>query len=97
MQCKYDSGECFSVRGWHFSDFIKKSFTVRVLQDLTLKCCDLHFFQDNEKLKLIQAIMREVMTWRSSLVASKMTMEEAKETRQKVTTKMDFLNQSLGI
>ena len=29
-------------------------------------------------------------------MASKMTMEEAKETRQKVTTKMDFLNQSLG-
>ena len=53
-------------------------------------------FQDNEKLKLIQAIMREVMTMRSSLVASKMTMEEAKETRQKVTTKMDFLNHRLG-
>ena len=53
-------------------------------------------FQDKEKLNLIQAIMREVMNWRSSLVASKMTMEEAKETRQKVTTKMDFLNQSLG-
>ena len=47
-------------------------------------------------MNLIQAIMREVMNWRSSLVASKMTMEEAKETRQKVTTKMDFLNQSLG-
>jgi hypothetical protein len=29
-------------------------------------------------------------------VASKMTTEETKETRQKVTTKMDFLNQSLG-
>jgi hypothetical protein len=40
--------------------------------------------------------MREVMMMRSALVASKMTMEEAKETRQKVTTKMDFLNHRLG-
>ena len=47
-------------------------------------------------MKVINAIMKEVILFRSSLVASKMTLEEMKETRGKVTTKMDFLNYRLG-
>ena len=53
---------------------------------------------DNKgKLKLIEDITREVMTFRSALATGKQTEEEARETRQKLVTKTDFLNHQLGL
>ena len=41
--------------------------------------------------------MRDVMTSRSALATGKQTEEEARETRQRLVTKTDFLNHQLGL
>jgi hypothetical protein len=56
------------------------------------------FLVDNtEMLNVIRAIMRDVMIMRSTLATGKMTEEEARESRQKIVTKTDFLNHQLGL
>lgn len=56
-------------------------------------------FLENElgDFKLIQDIMREVMSMRSSLILSPFTKEETKEIQHKITTKIDFLNHRLNL
>ena len=48
-------------------------------------------------IKVIQDIMREVMTMRDLLVANKMTRLEVKALQRKVITKMVFLNHQLEL
>ncbi len=56
------------------------------------------YVQDSvEELTVVKALMREVLAMRSSLLAGKMTAEETREMQRKATTKMDFLNRSLGL
>ena len=50
-----------------------------------------------EELTVVRALMREILSMRSSLLAGKMTVEETREVQRKATTKMDFLNRSLGL
>ena len=49
------------------------------------------------QVHIIRGIMRDVTSMRSSLATGKLTEEEAKETRQKVVSKTDFLNSRLGL
>ncbi len=56
------------------------------------------FLEDNVgTLNIIKGIMRDVMGYRSSLATGKLTEEEAKETRQKIVQKTDFINHHLGL
>lgn len=56
------------------------------------------FLTDDEvNMKIINAIMTEVMTMRANLIAGKMTREESREMRKKITTKLDFLNHQLQL
>ena len=52
---------------------------------------------DSSSVTIIRGIMRDVTSMRSSLATGKLTEEEAKETRQRVVNKTDFLNNRLGL
>ncbi len=50
-----------------------------------------------EELTVVRALMREILSMRTSLLTGKMTVEETREVQRKATTKMDFLNRNLGL
>ena len=52
---------------------------------------------DNLEVKIIEGVIRDVTAMRSSLATGKLTENEAKDHRQKVVSKTDFLNQRLEL
>jgi hypothetical protein len=69
---------------------------INLILKSSLLISNLIFFQDNN-FRLTKDIMRDVMSTRSTIVSGKMTVDEEKEARKKIISKMNFLNKSLGI
>lgn len=55
------------------------------------------YVNDEAEVKIIEGIINEVTAKRSSLATGKMTENEAKDYRQKIVSKADFLNQLLKL
>ncbi|TRY70430.1 hypothetical protein TCAL_09293 [Tigriopus californicus] len=71
--------------------------TSHVLREWNLMLKEKFLQNEVSDFRLIQDIMREVMNMRANLILNPCTKEETKEIQHKITTKIDFLNQQLGL
>ena len=55
------------------------------------------YLENNDKQKLIQGLIKDVTRNRTRLAKGKLPFEEARETRQNIVSKADFLNNDLAL